>query len=134
MAIEDADCVGVQRLQLVIDNAVLARSIGFILHTLDPISHDIFLEMERRRRRRLRVVFDIISILLGLTAKGRRFDGKLTGSLHDTGGGFRNYINRCDIAMIVGHFKGVSLLDDLRLVLGVEQLEAVFAGGDKQSQ
>ena len=33
---------------------------------------------------------------------------------------------------IVGYFKGVGLLgDDLRLIFGVEQLEAVFAGGDE---
>ena len=48
MTIKNADCIGIQSFQLIVYDAVLTRSISFILHTLDSIGHNIFLEMERR--------------------------------------------------------------------------------------
>ena len=48
MAVEDADSVGVQGLQLVVNDAILTWSIRLVLDTLDPLLDTVPLQVRSR--------------------------------------------------------------------------------------
>jgi hypothetical protein len=128
VTIENADSVGVESFELVVDYAVLAGSISLVLHTLDSVVDEVLFEMGNGRRQGRLVGLETVTLLLGLVGHRLLFGRKLGRDLKQLSQG-----RLLDVDVVVWRTEVLELASEgLCVFLGVVVFEGGCEGVDEQ--